>query len=61
MRQQVKAELPSLRKVTCEPVWCTPELVALVEGTLAKDPDHRFPNARAMISALDMAFASLDR
>ncbi|MBA2539494.1 MAG: serine/threonine protein kinase [Deltaproteobacteria bacterium] len=60
MRQQVKAELPSLRKVTGEPVWCTPELVALVEGTLAKNPDHRFANARAMIGALDMAFASLD-
>jgi serine/threonine-protein kinase len=60
MRQQVKMEPPSLRKVTNDAAWCTPEVVALVEGALAKDPDHRFPSARAMIGALDIAFASLD-
>ena len=61
MRQQVKLEPPSLREVTSDAAWCTPELVALVDGALIKEPDHRFASARAMIEALDMAFASLDR
>jgi serine/threonine-protein kinase len=59
MRQQVKLEVPSLRKVTSDAAWCTPELVALVDGALSKDPAHRFPAARAMIGALDMAFEAL--
>ncbi len=60
MRQQVKLEPPSLREVTNDAAWCTPELVALVDGALIKEPAHRFASARAMIEALDMAFASLD-
>ena len=59
MRQQVKLEPPSLRKITGDAAWCTPELVGLVDGALIKEPEHRFPSARAMIGALDIAFASL--
>jgi len=60
MRLQVKAEPPSLRTLTNDAVWCTPEVVALVGGALIKDPAHRFQSSRAMIDALDDAFASLD-
>jgi len=59
MRQQVKLEPPSLRVVTGDATWCTPELVGLVDGALTKEPDHRFGSARAMIDALDIAFVSL--
>jgi len=61
MRQQVKVEPPSLRAITGNAAWCTPELVALIEGALTKEPAHRFASARAMIDALDIAFGSLDR
>jgi serine/threonine protein kinase len=60
MRMHVKAAVPSLREVTGGPPWCTPQLVALVEGALAKDPAHRFPSAEVMTAALDDAFGSLD-
>jgi serine/threonine protein kinase len=59
MQQQVKMALPPLRKVTNDAPWCTPEVVALVEGALVKDPAHRFASAAAMIEALDIAFGSL--
>jgi serine/threonine-protein kinase len=51
---------PPLRDVTGGAPWCTPQLVVLVEGALAKQPDHRFPTADIMIAALDDAFYSLD-
>ncbi len=56
-----KARPPGLREVTGGAWWCTPEVVVLVEGALAKDPAHRFPSAEAMIAALEDAFYSLDR
>ena len=56
-----KTPPPGLREATGGAPWCTPELVVLVEGALAKDPAHRFPSADAMIAALDDAFYSLDR
>ncbi len=59
MRQQVKLEPPSLRKITNDAPWCTPEITVLVDGALAKQPEHRFADARAMIAALDLAFESL--
>ena len=37
------------------------ETVGSWNPTLAKDAEHRFPTAEAMIAALDDAFASLDR
>ncbi|HEU0035140.1 MAG TPA: serine/threonine-protein kinase [Kofleriaceae bacterium] len=59
MRLQVKAPVPSLRQATADAAWCTPPLVALVEGALIKDPAQRFASADAMIAVLDDAFGSL--
>ncbi|MGE0869506.1 MAG: serine/threonine-protein kinase [Kofleriaceae bacterium] len=61
LRLHVKVEPPSLRKMVHDAPWCTPELVALVEGALAKTPEARFADAAAMIACLDDAFGSLDR
>jgi hypothetical protein len=60
MMQMHKAEPPSLRRAVHDAAWCTPELVALVDAALVKNPDHRFASARAMIEMLDGAFASLE-
>ena len=60
MRMHCKAPVPRLDQVTKHAPWCTPQLVAVVEGGLAKDPNHRFRDAATMIAALDDAFASLD-
>ena len=60
MKLQVKAPPPRLDQMPSTAAWCTPQLVALVEGALVKDPDHRFPTAGAMTAALDDAFCSLD-
>ena len=60
MQMHCKAPLPRLDHVTRGARWCTPQLIAVVEGGLAKDPDHRFRDAATMIAALDDAFASLD-
>jgi serine/threonine-protein kinase len=48
-----------LRAVVHEAPWCTPAVVALVEGALAKDPEHRFPSAAVMTAVLEDAFASI--
>jgi eukaryotic-like serine/threonine-protein kinase len=61
LAMHAKAPVPALRDVTGGAPWCTPELVVLVEGALAKDPSHRFPSAEVMIAALDAAFYSLDQ
>jgi eukaryotic-like serine/threonine-protein kinase len=61
MRLHAKVSPPPLREVTRNAPWCTPELVALVEGALAKDPAHRFANAPVMMALLDEAFYSFDR
>ena len=60
MRMQVKAPPPPLDTLTGPQPWHTPALTSLLATALAKDPDHRFPDATAMISALDAAFLSLD-
>jgi len=60
MRMQVKAPPPRLDMLAKNAPWCTPELVMFIEGGLAKNPDHRFASAEAMIAALDQAFVSLD-
>jgi serine/threonine-protein kinase len=60
MRMQVKAPPPRLDMLVKNCSWCTAELVALIDGGLAKNPDHRFANTAAMIAALDVAFVSLD-
>ena len=59
MKHHAKTPPPRLDQVI-DARWVTPQLIVLVEGALAKDPDHRFPTTAAMISALDDAFYSLD-
>jgi hypothetical protein len=60
MHMHAKQPPPRIDEVTGRAAWCTPELVALVEGALIKDPDHRFASAAVMIECLDHAFHSLD-
>jgi serine/threonine-protein kinase len=60
MKMHVRDKPPRLDAASGGAPWATPEVVALVEGALAKDPKHRFPTADAMIAALDHAFASID-
>ena len=60
MRMQVKAPPPRLDMLAKREPWCTPQLVALIEGGLVKDPDHRFKSAQQMMAALDDAFYSID-
>jgi serine/threonine-protein kinase len=60
MRMQVKAPPPRLDMLAKNAPWCTPQLVALIDAALAKDPEHRFPSAQVMMSALEDAFVSLD-
>jgi serine/threonine protein kinase len=60
MRMHVKQPAPRLDERIAAP-WITPELSALVDGALIKEPENRFPRADVMIAALDDAFASLDR
>lgn len=60
MKHQAKTPPPSLREWAKGAAWCTHEMLVLVERALAKDPDRRYPNAAAMIAALDEAFTSID-
>ena len=60
MRLHAKAPPPRLDVFTGGAPWVTPQLCALVEGALVKDPKHRFPSADVMIAALDDAFYSID-
>jgi serine/threonine protein kinase len=60
MAMHVKTRLPKLDDVTQHAEWVTPEMCALVDGALIKDPAHRFPSAEVMIQALDDAFYSID-
>jgi len=60
MRMQVKAPPPRLDMLAKNQPWCTPQLIALIEASLTKDPTHRFPDAGVMMQALDDAFLSLD-
>jgi serine/threonine-protein kinase len=60
MRMLIKAPVPRLDQLVGGARWCTPQLVALVEGALEKDPAKRFPDAKTMIAALDDAFQSIN-
>ncbi|NVB79799.1 MAG: serine/threonine protein kinase [Kofleriaceae bacterium] len=60
MRMQVKAPPPRVDMLAKGAAWCTPQLNALVDAALTKDPTQRFPSAEVMIAALDDAFVSLD-
>jgi serine/threonine-protein kinase len=60
MKMQVKAPPPRLDVQSKHAPWATPQLVALVDAALAKEPEHRFANAGVMMQALEDAFVSLD-
>ena len=60
LKAHVKTPTPSLYAATGNAPWCTPQLVALVEGALAKEPDRRFASAEVMTAVLDEAFRSLE-
>jgi serine/threonine-protein kinase len=60
MTLHVKARRPRIDEVTNNAVWATPEVCALVEGALVKEPAHRFASAQGMMAALDAAFYSID-
>jgi eukaryotic-like serine/threonine-protein kinase len=60
MRLQAKAPVPRLDVATGGAPWVTPQLTALVEGALVKDPQHRFPSTDVMMAALDDAFLSIN-
>jgi serine/threonine-protein kinase len=60
MRMQVKAPPPRVDMFAKRAPWCTPQLVAMIDAALAKEPDNRFRDAATMIAALDDAFVSLD-
>jgi serine/threonine-protein kinase len=60
MTLQAKARPPRVDEVTNNAPWATPEVCALIEGALVKDPAHRFPSAAVMTAALDDAFYSID-
>jgi serine/threonine-protein kinase len=60
MRMQVKAPPPRIDMLIKHQAWVTPQLVALIEAALSKDPNDRFPSAETMMAALDDAFLSLD-
>ena len=60
MQMHAKRPPPRLDQVAPGAPWCTPQVVALVEGALIKDPEQRFPSADVMMLALDDAFQSID-
>jgi serine/threonine-protein kinase len=59
--KHAKVPPPPLRDITRGAPWCTPQIVVLVEGALAKEPGHRFQTAEQMTAALDEAFYSIDQ
>jgi serine/threonine protein kinase len=60
LRQHVSAPIPTLASAAPDRAWCTPALELLVRRALDKAADLRWPDAPAMIAALDAAFLSLD-
>jgi serine/threonine-protein kinase len=60
MALQAKARAPRIDEVTRDAEWATPEVCALVENAMVKDPAQRFASAEVMMAALDEAFYSID-
>ena len=61
LRMHARTPAPRLDRVMPDARWLTPELIAVVDGALVKEPSYRFPTAKSMIAALDDAFYSLDQ
>jgi serine/threonine-protein kinase len=60
MALQVKARAPRIDEITSAAPWATPEVCALVESAMVKDPVQRFGSAAVMTAAVDDAFYSID-
>ncbi|MBA3458460.1 MAG: serine/threonine protein kinase [Deltaproteobacteria bacterium] len=60
MRLHAKQPPPRLDEIVGDAEWATPQMIALVDGALIKDPQHRFPSAKVMMAALEDAFASIN-
>jgi serine/threonine protein kinase len=60
MALQAKARPPRIDEVTSNAAWATPEVCALVEGAMVKDPAQRFASAAVMVAAVEDAFYSID-
>ncbi|HEX7837253.1 MAG TPA: serine/threonine-protein kinase [Kofleriaceae bacterium] len=60
LRMQASAPPPALSAIALGQPWCTPALELLVTRALAKQPAARFASALEMMSALEVAFRSLD-
>ncbi len=61
LSHHIASPAPTLsERVPAGTPWVTPALEALVAGALRKSPAERFPDAAAMLTALDIAFVSLD-
>ena len=60
MGMHARARVPRLDRAAQNAEWATPEVCAVVDGALRKDPGQRFSSAAAMIAALDAAFYSID-
>jgi serine/threonine protein kinase len=60
MRLHAKQPPPRLDEIVGDAEWATPQMIALVDGALIKDPEHRFPSAKVMMAVLEDAFASIN-
>ena len=60
MRLHVKVAPPRLDDLVDGAPWCTPAVLAVIDGALRKEAAPRFASASAMVAALDVAFASID-
>jgi serine/threonine-protein kinase len=57
---QQRREIPPPFKVRAPEVTVPPELEALVQRLLDKDPDNRYPHARALMVALDAVIKQME-
>jgi serine/threonine-protein kinase len=60
LSHHIATPAPTLAERVPGAAWATPALEALVAVALRKAPVERFPDAPAMLAALDAAFVSLD-
>jgi len=56
---QLKQPPPKLDEICRGADWCTPEVLSLVETSLRKEREARYPTAMVMAAAVEAAFGSL--
>jgi eukaryotic-like serine/threonine-protein kinase len=60
MHLQLTQPPPRLEELFAGESWVLPEILALVDGSLAKEREGRFQTAGKMIEAVDAAFAAIE-